>query len=207
MFKSFLPKMIAIPASVLPVAFLPSVGYTAPPPGTIVDQPASVTFYLCFMIGGVSTFICCLSAICKLRFPRKTAAQCDAIGLGVALHNVGKPAPDPLSNEEKMFELRKLHHKAEADQANLLDYFRGLSVTHQMLGVAEGVEVDGYTEGPTETQFMENKKRIALELRSGYIVQLVLCILFTIFMAVMVAVSVAAGFLSGKFDWVPTMLM
>jgi hypothetical protein len=66
--------MIAIPASVLPVAFLPSVGYTAPPPGEIVDQPMSVKFYLCFMIGGVSTFICVLSAIFKLKYVFVSAA-------------------------------------------------------------------------------------------------------------------------------------
>ena len=63
--------MIAIPASVLPVAFLPSMGYVAPLPGQSIDQPASVTFYLVFMIGGVSTIICVFSAICKLRFPLK----------------------------------------------------------------------------------------------------------------------------------------
>ena len=76
------------------------------------------------MIGGVSTFICCLSALAKLRFPLKTAAQCDAIEMGVALHHVNKPAPDPLSNEEVMFDLLRLDNKKEADQANLLDYFR-----------------------------------------------------------------------------------
>ena len=138
----------------------------------------------------------------------------------MALHNVGKPAPDPLSNEDHMFYLRELKNKKEADQANLLDFFRGLDVTHGMLGMeAQDRFKQDHEEGPryneegttvtvaSEVDFELNKKRIAGELRRGYIIQLVLCIIFTIFMACMVALSVAAGFLSGKFDWVPTMLM
>ena len=62
--------MISIPAGVLPIAFLPSVGYVAPPPGTSVDHPASVKFYLCFMIGGVYSFAlnCLPSTVCPQLF-------------------------------------------------------------------------------------------------------------------------------------------
>jgi Na+/melibiose symporter-like transporter len=217
MFKSFLPKMISIPASVLPVAFLPSVGYTAPPPGTIVDQPASVTFYLCFMIGGVSTFICVLSALAKLRFPLKTAAQCDAIAIGVGLHNVNKAAPDPLSNEEVLFDLLKLDHKKEADQANLLDFFRGLQITHEMLGTTEAQKGRALTEEEVgdikdDEDFETRKKVVAHKLRKGYTVELVLTIIFTAVMAALVVVTVQAGFLNSAtftqdYSWVPTLLM
>ena len=111
-----------------------------------------------------------------------------------------------------MFELIKLENKKEADQANLLDYFRGLSVTHRMLGA------DAKLEGPVlelpadDEAFEARKHTVALELRSGYITQLVLTIIFTIVCAALVAITVQMGFLNSKtfsedYSWMPTLLM
>merc|ERR1719502_351383 len=46
MAKSFIPKVVQIPAAVLPIAFLPAVGYVQPIDGEVQYQPDSVLIYI-----------------------------------------------------------------------------------------------------------------------------------------------------------------
>merc|ERR1719440_585903 len=46
MAKSFIPKVVQIPAAVLPIAFMPAVGYIQPINGVVQYQPESVLIYI-----------------------------------------------------------------------------------------------------------------------------------------------------------------
>merc|ERR1719440_1191782 len=46
MAKSFIPKVVQIPAAVLPIAFMPAVGYIQPINGAVQYQPDSVLIYI-----------------------------------------------------------------------------------------------------------------------------------------------------------------
>ena len=138
MFKSFLPKMVSIPASVLPIAFLSVAGYKAGGGLRNQDQSSSAQAYLILLSGPMSSALCIASAMVKLRFPLKTEDQVNAIGLGVALHNTGKGAPDPLSagGTPRLYELLKLTTK-EKPLANIINHFPGLTIMRKMMGLNE----------------------------------------------------------------------
>merc|ERR1719326_1484743 len=54
MAKSFIPKVVQIPAAVLPIALLPAVGYLQPVKGVVQYQPESVMIYMkCVTLIGV----------------------------------------------------------------------------------------------------------------------------------------------------------
>ena len=192
------------------MTFLPLSGYVAPAPGEFREQPDSCKAYILLLMGAASFIFCTLSAMFKLKFPLKTARQADAIGFGVALHKVNKPAPDPLSNEDAMFELMKLHSKKEADQANLIDYFRGLKITRAMLGMKTSDTVPTDETGAAlleDSDFEANKRAQAEALRRGYVRETLIYVILIIGFAAAVAGSVAAGLLDSDFDFVPTVLM
>merc|ERR1719181_919478 len=46
MAKSFIPKVVQIPAAVLPIAFMPVAGYIQPINGVVQYQPDSVLIYI-----------------------------------------------------------------------------------------------------------------------------------------------------------------
>merc|ERR1711871_793387 len=139
MFKSFLPKMVSIPAAVLPIAFLPMAGYKAGGGLRNEDQSVGAQAYLILLSGPLSACLCIASAMVKLRFPLKTEEQVNAIGLGVALHSAGKGAPDPLAHGNgppTLYELVKLT-KSEKPLANIINHFPGLSIIRRMLGLKD----------------------------------------------------------------------
>ena len=201
--------LVPFRVQVLPVTFLPLSGYVAPAPGEFREQPDSCKAYILLLMGAASFAFCTLSAMFKLKFPLKTARQADAIGIGVALHKVNKPAPDPLSNENAMFELMQLHSKKEADQANLIDYFRGLKITRTMLGMKTSDAAMDETGAALleDSAFEANKRAQAEALRKGYVRETVIYVILIIGFAAAVAGSVAAGLLDSDFDFVPTILM
>merc|ERR1711871_1240585 len=139
MFKSFLPKMVGLPAAVLPIAFLPLVGYNTESATLGLDQPPTAMWYLKLLSGPVSACLCIASFVVKLRFPLKTEQQVNAIGLGVALHVAGKSAPDPLSNNDppQLYSLVDIQSKQEQHLANIINHFPGPGVIRRMLGLNE----------------------------------------------------------------------
>merc|ERR1719181_761860 len=46
MAKSFIPKVVQIPAAVLPIAFLPSIGYVQPVNALVQPQPMICVIYI-----------------------------------------------------------------------------------------------------------------------------------------------------------------
>jgi len=95
MFKSFLPKIVQIPASAIPLALLPLFGYLGPVGGRVQNQPASVALYMriAILIGSIISLI---AWAIKRRYPLDSQATTE-LGAALSLHSVGKEAKDPIS--------------------------------------------------------------------------------------------------------------
>eukprot|EP01043_Picozoa_sp_COSAG02_P114033 COSAG02_NODE_50311_length_321_cov_0.819820_1_plen_106_part_11 len=98
MFKSFLPKVAAIPASAIPVALLDAFGHIAPVDGVIQLQTApSLKAYIRVTIIVIPTTLAVLAFIMKLRFPIRTRSQNLLVSEGIGRHMVGSSALCPIS--------------------------------------------------------------------------------------------------------------
>jgi Na+/melibiose symporter-like transporter len=98
MFKSFLPKVVMIPASALPIAFLGIFGYRSPVGGKPALQPDAVAWYIkgAIFMGFVASVI---STFIKSRYPMREE-DVSLIRSGIELQKEGKAAPDPLRNNQ-----------------------------------------------------------------------------------------------------------
>ena len=125
MFKSFLPKICAIPASAVPLALLNMVGHVPPVNGRIQRQPESVKTYVIIVSVWIGSTLSFIAFLLKFRFPLKTKEQCDMISQGVGHHMKGEPAIDPISNRD--YELENFKPD-EMEELYLLNNFLGLDV-------------------------------------------------------------------------------
>lgn len=137
MFKSFLPKIMAIPSMAIPISLLSMVGHRPPVNGMIQEQPAAVPFFI-KAIGAVLTAAVSMVAwAVKMCFPLKTRQQVDMVAEGISMHLVGAPAPDPLSGVSfaiTAFEDDELEHVWS------LDHFVGSSfISRLLLDIEAGV--------------------------------------------------------------------
>lgn len=98
MFKSFLPKVAAIPASAIPVALLNVFGHVPPIDGVIQRQTApQLRAYIKIAIIIIPTLLSISAFVLKLRFPIRSPEQNSLISAGIGLHAMGKEATDPIS--------------------------------------------------------------------------------------------------------------
>jgi Na+/melibiose symporter-like transporter len=97
MFRSFLPKMAAIPASVLPLAFLPATGYLPPVNGMVVQQPLATHWYVRICFAVIPFVFAMLSYHFKTKFVMRTDAQHVKIKAGCGMHMKNLPSKCPLS--------------------------------------------------------------------------------------------------------------
>eukprot|EP00943_MAST-04B_sp_MAST-4B-sp1_P007113 g7113.t1 len=125
MFKSFLPKICAIPASAIPLALLNMVGHVPPKNGIIQRQPESVKTYVITVSVWIGSTLSFIAFLLKFRFPLKTKEQCDLISQGVGHHMKNEPALDPISNRD--YELEEFKPE-EMEELYLLNNFLGLDV-------------------------------------------------------------------------------
>lgn len=131
MFKSFLPKVAAIPASAIPVALLDAFGHIAPVDGMIQLQTApSLKTYIRVTIIVIPTTLALLAFVMKLRFPIRTRSQNLLISEGIGRHMVGAPALCPIS---KVNYTLIQPEEEEMDHFNRLDNFPGVSPLTKML--------------------------------------------------------------------------
>ena len=98
MFKSFLPKICAIPASAIPLALLNSIGHVAPVNGVIQRQKPIVETYVRIVAVVIPTGISLLGFFIKRHFPFKSKNQIDLIAEGVGNHLLKKSAVDPITH-------------------------------------------------------------------------------------------------------------
>merc|ERR1719502_1746039 len=120
MFKSFLPKICAIP-----VALLNMVGHVPPINGRIQRQPDSVKSYVRIVSVWVGSTLSFVAFLLKFRFPLKTKEQCDLISQGVGHHMNDEPGLDPISNT--MYALEEFK-PTEMEELYLLNNFLGIKV-------------------------------------------------------------------------------
>lgn len=122
MFQSFIPKMVAIPSSAIPIAIMNALGFVQPINGVVQPQPDTVVQFVryCVVLGaGVSSL---LGFVVKARFPIRTRKMLLIIADGIGRHMKGKPARDPVSGHVVKLLTLNHHHQHNAD---LLDYFPG----------------------------------------------------------------------------------
>lgn len=133
MFKSFLPKICAIPASAIPIALLNVFGHVpVSKEGKIQRQPGSVKTYIIVVIVIIPTLASILSFFLKIRFQLKTKEQVDKICVGVGKHLIGQPAEDPISGK-MMPPPVKFTDKEELENVWLFQHFTGLRLLRNFL--------------------------------------------------------------------------
>lgn len=120
MFKSFLPKICAIPASAIPIAILNSVGHVPPVNGVVQPQSAAVMWYIRVVTVLIPTAISVCGFIIKTKFPFKTKDDVDMITEGVGKHLLKQSATDPVSKAEIAYISINAEEQAEIYR---LDYF------------------------------------------------------------------------------------
>ena len=131
MFKSFLPKVAAIPASAIPVALLDVFGHIPPVDGIIqLQTDPGLKTYIRVTIIVIPTTLAVLAFVMKLRFPIRTRSQNLLISEGIGRHLVGSPALCPLSQVECTLVQPK---EDEMQHFNRLDNFPGLKAVSQLL--------------------------------------------------------------------------
>lgn len=130
MFKSFLPKICAIPAAAIPLALLNVFGHVPPINGRIQRQPDVIATYCQVVTVVIPTLASLVATYFKWKFPLKTKEQCDMIGSGVGKHLLGNSAPEPITNIKYKLEKFK---DSELPSAYLLDSFRGIKIIKDLL--------------------------------------------------------------------------
>lgn len=96
MFRSFLPKVAAIPATVLPVAGLNAMGHISPINGIIQQQSPEVISYIRIVIVAIPFLLAMLSFTIKMQFPMRGQEQADQVAVSVGKHMLGQDAIDPI---------------------------------------------------------------------------------------------------------------
>lgn len=139
MFKGFLPKIAAIPASAIPLVLLSTFGHVKPIDGVIQPQPPSIKIYIQVVIIYVPSIAAFCAFLIKLRFPLRTQRDNEMITEGVSRHILGLPAEDPCSG--LMYLPIEFKTEEEILTKNYLDAFPGLDVIDRMVvDAAEGVK-------------------------------------------------------------------
>lgn len=131
MFKSFLPKIAAIPASAIPIALLGLFGHIPPVDGVIQEQHSTcIRPYIRVAIVGIPTALSLMAFLLKTRFPLKTEKMNTMIVQGVAKHLLKLPSQDPISGV--MYELEDVPAQ-NLEAVHLLDNFQGSKVSQKLL--------------------------------------------------------------------------
>ena len=131
MFKGFLPKIAAIPASAIPLVLLSTFGHIKPIDGIVQLQPNRIKIYIQTVIIYVPSLAAFAAFLIKLRFPFRTQRDNEIITEGVSKHILGLPAEDPITGI--MFLPLTFTTDEEVKTKNLLDAFPGMPVIDKMV--------------------------------------------------------------------------
>jgi len=96
-FATIIPKFLSIPASAIPLACVNSLGFTPPIDGVSQPQAARVRGFISAAFVALPVLSATVSLYFKFRFPIRSASITDALQAGIAAHNNGKAATDPLT--------------------------------------------------------------------------------------------------------------
>lgn len=93
-FWAMIPKFVVIPSAAIPLAVLAAAGYIPKNP----EQPEAVVFALRALLGLAPALTGVIAFVVALRFPM-TEERHRKVVEGIALHEQGLPAEDPLTGE------------------------------------------------------------------------------------------------------------
>jgi len=135
-FKSFLPKIASIAASVIPLAILNSIGHVQSKNGVIQQQPQNVVDYVRYTTAIPCFLLACISFALKFRFPLTGKDQVDEISIGIGAHLNGKSSTDPITG----FEVKPppKYTPEELEKVHVLDHFPGPDVIEDALDDMKG---------------------------------------------------------------------
>lgn len=153
MFKGFLPKIAAIPASAIPIVLLSTVGHVPPIDSVLQPQPQSVRTFIQIVIIYIPAAFAFTAFLIKLRYPLRTDEDCDLVTEGVSLHLTGQPAEDPCSGI--MYQNVDFNDH-ERETLDLVGSFPGVSTVQMLL--------DNWADGTARI-----KKRSMLQLIGAFV--------------------------------------
>jgi Na+/melibiose symporter-like transporter len=120
MFKSFLPKICAIPAAAIPIAILNAIGHVPPVDGRNMPQPKIVSSFCMFAAVICPALLSFASLYYKNRYPLKHSFQLDMVAKGVGRHMLHKNAYDPICG---MVYRQQTYNDKEKNLSYYLDAF------------------------------------------------------------------------------------
>jgi len=139
MFKSFLPKICAIPAAAIPLALLNVFGHVPPVNGRVQLQPPAIAVYCQVVTVVIPTLASLVATYFKWKFPLKSKEMVNNISAGVGKHMLGHAAPEPITGVK--YKLEKFS-ESELPMAQLLDSFRGKKIIEELLENPEEASIN-----------------------------------------------------------------
>ena len=98
-FATFLPKIVSIPASAIPIAIMAALGFRASEGGVAQPQNAAVVAFVRIVFCFLPMVTAAVAVTVKRWYPIRTQAQIDEIKAGVEKHNNGVSAADPVTGD------------------------------------------------------------------------------------------------------------
>jgi len=98
-FKSFLPKIVGIPCSAIPIALINAFGFVPSVMGEKQPQPEAVKVCIAITFVVLPVIFACVSFVIKLQFPLGDPDKIRQVGVGIGAHMQGQPFIDPISRK------------------------------------------------------------------------------------------------------------
>ena len=126
MFKGFMPKIAAIPASAIPIALLSTFGHKPPVDGILQEQDQPIRTFIQVTIIYIPFLMVMGAFVLKLKYPLYTSAATEQVRNGIAVHHFKKVASvDPCSG---LMYLPVDFLDEEIETVEVMNHFRGLEV-------------------------------------------------------------------------------
>jgi len=136
MFKSFLPKVMAIPAAALPLSVMNYCGHVPAVNGRIQFQPDMVRWSIRIMVSVLSGTAALLAWKLKKSYPLNSDAIVAAVADGIRKHKDGQAALDPVTGVE----FSVTHFSDEENEAGVwnLDHWLGVELIEEIINDPDG---------------------------------------------------------------------
>jgi hypothetical protein len=140
-FATIIPKLLAIPASALPLAAINLLGFVPPVDGVSQPQSARVRHFVAAAFVAMPVLSASVSLAFKARFPIRTPGTAASIQAGIAAHDGGRAAVDPLTGRRT--HLLRLATAAEKDDVWRYECFSTRALDRMLASGSAGGLVRG----------------------------------------------------------------
>eukprot|EP00943_MAST-04B_sp_MAST-4B-sp1_P004026 g4026.t1 len=131
MFKGFMPKIAAIPASAIPIALLSTFGHKPPVDGVLQEQEQPIRNFIQITIIYIPFLMVMGAFVLKLKYPLRTSFQLEQVRNGIAVHDKQKAASkDPCTG---IMYLPVDFLDEELETVEIMNHFRGLAVIQDFI--------------------------------------------------------------------------